>query len=100
MAEQITLDSYKKAYRDIVMEQNRLGWYIHAIVYAIVNAWLIAINLIYVPSVIWFVWPLGGWGVGLAAHYLGAIRFGTTDIERREAQAEYRARSYSASLPR
>ncbi len=46
----------------------KLAFYIHAIVFLIVNVILIAINLTMTPQNIWFIWPLLGWGIGLAAH--------------------------------
>ena len=52
------------------------GFYIHATVYLLVNVLLIAINLATSPHVLWFVWPLLGWGIGLAAHGLAVFGFG------------------------
>ena len=46
----------------------KLGFYIHAAVYVVVNVILALINLITAPQNIWFIWPLLGWGIGLAAH--------------------------------
>ena len=42
------------------------GFYIHLAVYVIVNAGLVAINLLTSPHELWFYWPLAGWGIGLA----------------------------------
>ena len=44
--------------------QARRGLYGHAVVYAIVNAVLFAIDYL-TPGGPWFHWPLIGWGVGL-----------------------------------
>jgi hypothetical protein len=52
------------------------GFYIHSTVYVLVNLLLIAINLLTSPSVLWFVWPLLGWGIGLAAHGLAVFGLG------------------------
>lgn len=46
----------------------KIGFYIHLTAYAVVNALLVAINLITSPGYLWFVWPLLGWGVGVLAH--------------------------------
>jgi len=46
----------------------KLGWMIHAAVYILVNAMLVAINFAADPGVRWSVWPALGWGIGLAAH--------------------------------
>jgi 2TM domain len=43
----------------------KLGFYWHALIFALVNSAIVAINLHYTPQHIWFVWPLGGWGAAL-----------------------------------
>lgn len=53
----------------------RLGLRIHASVYVAVNLflaliWALTSGLSEMP---WFLFPLGGWGIGLAAHY-AAVR--------------------------
>jgi hypothetical protein len=59
----------------------------HAIVYLIVNAGLAALNLLTTPHIIWFYWPLVGWGMGLAAH--GATVYGgSSDLRERTVAAE------------
>jgi hypothetical protein len=92
MTEEISLEEYKKAYREITTEEERRGFLAHLVVYVIINAMLIALNLLYVPQHIWFYWPLLGWGIGLTMHYLFGIRFLEKDLEDKEAKAEYRAR--------
>ena len=49
------------------VEQLR-GLYIHAVIYLMINLGIIAINLLTSPGIFWFVSPLLGWGIGLAAH--------------------------------
>lgn len=49
---------------------------IHATVYIIVNIGLITINLIKDPQLIWFVWPLLGWGFGLGVHCIAVYLAG------------------------
>jgi hypothetical protein len=44
------------------------GFYGHLAVYVIVNAFLLIINLLTSPHALWFVWPLLGWGIGIAIH--------------------------------
>ena len=54
------------------------GFYVHAIVFVIVNLGLAAYNLAMSPDRIWFIYVLGGWGIGLTAHgayALGSGRF-------------------------
>jgi hypothetical protein len=46
------------------------GWLVHAAVYGLVNLFLLAVNLAG-GGPRWHVWPLAGWGLGLAIH--GAV---------------------------
>ena len=54
----------------------KLGFYNHVTVYLIVMAALVAINLLTIPRVLWFVWPLVGWGVAILFHFFGVFVFG------------------------
>jgi hypothetical protein len=51
------------------------GFYIHALVFVLVNVGLFAINLLAGGSW-WFFWPLIGWGIGLAVHALNVFGSG------------------------
>ena len=44
------------------------GVAVHLFIYLSVNALLIFINLTTSPDSLWFIWPLLGWGLGLAGH--------------------------------
>jgi hypothetical protein len=92
MAEEISLEEYKKAYREIVSEDEKKGFSVHLVVYVLVNAMLIAINFIYSPETIWFFYPLLGWGIGISMHYLFGVRWIQKELTEREAKAEYKAR--------
>jgi hypothetical protein len=48
----------------------KAGFRIDALVYVLVNAGLLAVNLLTSPHYLWAGWPMFGWGVGLAAHGL------------------------------
>jgi hypothetical protein len=54
----------------------KLGFYWHAAVYVLVNAGTAAINLTQTPDTLWFVWPLAGWGIGLAMHAFAVAQHG------------------------
>ncbi len=56
--------------------------FLHTVVFIIVNVYLVVINLIYAPSIIWFPYPLIGWGIGLGIHIL------ITRAVRREKKKE------------
>ena len=47
----------------------KIGFYIHALVYLLVSLGLFAINAASGGGR-WHVWPLAGWGLGLAIHGL------------------------------
>jgi hypothetical protein len=48
------------------------GFYTHLTIYVIVNGTLLALNLL-AGGPAWAVWPLIGWGIGLAAHGIGVF---------------------------
>jgi hypothetical protein len=54
----------------------RRGFLIHLAAYTVVNAGLVAINLVTTPDRLWFYWPLAGWGVGILAHGTAAFLAG------------------------
>jgi hypothetical protein len=77
----------------------RLGFRSHVFAYAIVNAGLAAINLVTSPGYLWFVWPLIGWGIGLAAH-AAAVYLDGEHIRDRMIEEEYeRLRRRSSGMP-
>ena len=41
---------------------------IHLVTYIAVNGLLVLIDLLSSPGHLWFMWPLLGWGIGLAVH--------------------------------
>ena len=60
----------------------KLGWYIHAAVYLAVNLVLVAISV--ATGRAWAIYPLLGWGLGLALHGLATWAFapGNRMLER------------------
>ena len=70
------------------------GFQIHLAAYVAVNLLLIVINLLTTPTVLWFFWPLAGWGIGILAH--GAAVYYTTgrySLTSRIVEARHRARA-------
>lgn len=63
----------------------RLGLYVHAAVYVAVNAVLFLVQTRTTPGVLWNLWPLAGWGVGLAIHAAGVLLGQSGLRERMEA---------------
>ncbi|HEY0886632.1 MAG TPA: 2TM domain-containing protein [Ramlibacter sp.] len=68
----------------------RMGWYIHALAYIIVNLFLASLSAM--SGRHWAVFPAFGWGIGLAVH--GAVVFMLTGggglLERLVAQERRR----------
>ena len=44
------------------------GFFVHLFTYVAVNVLLIIVNLLYMPTYYWFLFPLIGWGLLVAAH--------------------------------
>jgi hypothetical protein len=87
-------DEYRRARK---RAEDKVGFYIHFLVYLIVNGVLITINLRTNPEYYWFVWPLFGWGIGVLFHGLSVFFFseGTAFREHmieREMERERRKR--------
>jgi Na+(H+)/acetate symporter ActP len=77
---------YKKA-RERVEEKK--GFFTHLIVYVLVNILLVIIWWLTGADYPWFLFPLGGWGIGLIFHFLGVFVFSKqTGWERREVEKE------------
>jgi 2TM domain len=94
---EITLEDYKQADRDLEREQARRGFTIHAIVYAVVMTGLIVLNLTVATEFPWSVFPLIGWGFGLAMNYLFGVRWVGKVITDRQAKVEQRAATRRAA---
>ena len=46
----------------------KVGFATHALTYVAVMSALAIVNVVTSPQRLWFVWPLAGWGLGLALH--------------------------------
>jgi len=51
------------------------GFYIHLVVYLLVNAGLLAINMLSSPGRLWYGWATLGWGIGVVAHGVSVFAF-------------------------
>lgn len=89
--------SDEERYRSAHDQAGRLaGLYRHALVYVLVNLLLIGINLLTGIGTLWCVWPLLGWGLGLAIHAAGVFgndRFLGADWQERKARELVQRRS-------
>ena len=78
----------------------KLGWFIHAAVYVLVNLIILAISEHGFGNRPWSAFPLLGWGLGLALHGLAVFVLGPgsglrdklVDRERQRLQREHQGR--------
>jgi cytochrome b561 len=70
--------------------EEKKGFFIHLTLYIIINIMLVLIWAF--PGgggFPWFVFPLGGWGIGILFHFLGTFVFSRqTDWERKAIEKE------------
>lgn len=51
-------------------------FYQHLMVFSLVNTFLFILNLLTYTDYWWFIYPLFGWGIGLAAHAISTFSGG------------------------
>jgi len=69
--------------------EEKKGFRTHFIVYLCVNALLVVIWAFTGRGFPWFVFPLGGWGIGVLFHFLNIYVFSReTDTKEIEKEAE------------
>jgi hypothetical protein len=88
----MTTEEYLQAEFDYSLEEARRGFRIHAVVYALVNTGLITLNaLLWAFADLnfpWAIFPLVGWGIGLAFHYYYGFRHADLPIRARQERIE------------
>jgi len=78
--------AYERAER-IVAE--KIGFLRHLMVFMVVNAVLLTVNLLMASRFLWFLFPLGIWGTLLLAHFVSVFMFRGGVFERwRRRQVE------------
>jgi len=75
MAKQMSEDEiYKQAKKRV---EEKKGFFINVAVYIVVNIMLVLIwAFVAGRGYPWFLWVLGGWGIGILFHFLGVFVFG------------------------
>ena len=85
MVDNISLKEYQKEYKEIRREEEKRGFYIHLIVYVLLNIAVAILNY-QMRTEVWFYWIALFWGIGIAAHYLFGVVWLDKEIEEREAK--------------
>jgi hypothetical protein len=90
MTDKMTEEQIYKLAKERV--EARTDFTIHLIVYLSVNTLLFCLWLFVTGRGFpWFVFPLGGWGIGLVAHYFSSRRVGGVAAGNRSAEVEREA---------
>ncbi len=73
----------------------------HLISYAVINVFLVAINLLTSPEYLWAIWPILGWGVGLIMNAVSVYGIGGLSGHAWEERRvrEYRMRTDAGMNP-
>ena len=67
----------------------KLGWYMHAVLYVVVNLVVFSMSRYGFGNRPWSVYPLLGWGLGLALHGVSVFVLGTgSGLRERMVQKE------------
>jgi len=67
---------HDKAYQSAKKRvEAKMGFYTHLTVYVAVILLLVVINFLASSGVIWFQWPMLGWGIGVVLHALAVFVF-------------------------
>ncbi|MEM2273641.1 MAG: 2TM domain-containing protein [Candidatus Bathyarchaeia archaeon] len=89
----MSLEDFKKAWKELEVEEANRAFIAHFIAYIIVNGFLTFVNLYISPGYLWFPLVLAGWGIGLAFHFaFSRPRFVISDLEEKIAKIEARMR--------
>ena len=81
-------DPYKIAKKKVKAKKE---FYRHLTSFVIVNTFLFALNMFTSPFHYWFIYPLMGWGLGLASHYFSVFGIpgaGSLDEQWEEKEIE------------
>jgi len=88
-----SVEDFKQAWKELEVEEAKKGFLAHLAAYVIVNAFLIFVDLYTSTNSTWFHWALGGWGIGLAFHFVfSRERFVTSNWEKKSGRVELRAK--------
>jgi hypothetical protein len=100
----LTAEQYRQAEFGYTLAESRRGFKIHAAVYAIVMTGLIVLNALLWTyrdgDFPWAVFPLVGWGIGPAFHYVYGFRGPPARLERASGRSRHTRRHARLRRPR
>lgn len=70
----------------------KMGWYLHAVVYVLVNGFLIVASSMGYRERPWNPYPAMGWGLGLALHFVSVFVMGRSSGIREQMVRRERER--------
>jgi hypothetical protein len=70
------MNERERTARALQRVEETTGFYIHGLVFLLVNALLLGLNLSLSPEELWMPWVFVGWGLGVLLH--AALVFGKT----------------------
>lgn len=87
MPEKLTEEEiYRRARKRV---EDKKSFFVHLLVYIVVNTGLVIIWSLTSRGYAWFIWPLFGWGIGLVFHFLSVFFFDRdTSWEQAEVEKE------------
>ncbi|RME97855.1 MAG: hypothetical protein D6772_09870, partial [Bacteroidetes bacterium] len=80
-------------------------FYKHLATYCVLGGFFFVLNVLTSPGRWWFYWPMLGWGIGVATHYLNTFGFpgsgaGSSEWEEKELAKERARLGMSATTKR
>jgi len=91
------LENYQKGHRHLIIKEEKFFFKGHLILFVIINLISFSLYLTGYIHYLFFLVPLVWWGLGLLAHYLGAVHFLEKRVEKKEAKAAELMKQKSSS---
>ncbi len=64
------------------LQRHRGEFFRHLTSYCIINGFLLFVNLTTSRGYLWVIWPMMGWGIGLAFHFVDTFFVSETKLDR------------------
>lgn len=64
------------------LKRHRADFYSHLVSYCIINTFLLFVNIWTGTDTMWVIWPMAGWGIGIAFHFIDTFWVSEEKIEK------------------